>query len=99
MAMKNPLHPGRIVKFDCVEALDLTVTRAAEILGVARQTLNNLVNEKSGISAEMAIRLEKTFGSTAATWLQMQVNYDLAKARLHDAEIKVEENAPELVHA
>lgn len=99
MAMKNPLHPGRIVKFDCLEPLDLTVTRAADILGVARQTLNNLVNEKSGISAEMAIRLEKTFGGTAATWLQMQVNYDLAKARLHDAEIKVEENAPELVHA
>ncbi len=87
------------MKFDCLEPLNLTVTRAADILGVTRQTLNNLVNEKSGISAEMAIRLEKAFGGTAATWLQMQVNYDLAKARLHEADIQVEQSAPELAHA
>ncbi len=99
MAMKNPVHPGRIVRFDCLEPLNLTVTRTANILGVTRQALNNLVNEKAGISAEMAIRLEKAFGSTATTWLQMQVNYDLAKARQHEDKIKVEQDAPELVHA
>jgi addiction module HigA family antidote len=98
MAMKNPVHPGRIVKHDCLEPLHLTVTRAASILGVSRQALNNLVNEKAGISAEMAIRLEKAFGGAAATWLQMQTNYDLAIARQHEGEIKVERNAPELAH-
>ena len=59
MPMKNPPHPGRIVRQDCIEALELTVTKAAELLSVTRQALNNLVNEKAGISAEMAIRLEK----------------------------------------
>ncbi|MDQ2710801.1 MAG: HigA family addiction module antitoxin [Acidobacteriota bacterium] len=88
-----------MVKLDCLEPLNLTVTRTASILGVTRQALNNLVNEKAGVSAEMAIRLEKVFGSTATTWLQMQVNYDLAKARRREDEIKVEQNAPELVHA
>ena len=56
MPMKNPPHPGRIVRQDCIEALNLTVTKTAELLGVTRQALNNLVNEKAGISAEMAIR-------------------------------------------
>jgi addiction module HigA family antidote len=96
MAMKNPVHPGRIVKLDCLAPLNLTVTRVASILGVTRQALNNVVNEKAGISAEMAIRLEKAFGGTATTWLQMQTNYDLAQARRHEAELKVELNAPEL---
>ena len=98
MSMKNPVHPGRIVRFDCIEPLHLTLTRAAEILGVTRQTLTNLLGEKSGISAEMAIRLEQAFGGTATTWLQMQANYDLAKAREHENELHVEKNAPELVH-
>jgi addiction module HigA family antidote len=57
------------------------LSRAAGILGVSRQALNNVINEKAGISAEMAIRLEKAFGGTAVTWLQMQTNYDLAQAR------------------
>ena len=59
MTMKNPPHPGLSVRHDCIEALDLTITEAAEILGVTRQTLNNLVNGKAGISPEMAIRLDK----------------------------------------
>ncbi len=96
MAMKNPAHPGTIVLHDCIEPLNLTVTRASEILGVTRQTLNNLVHEKAGISAEMAIRLEQTFGGAANAWLQMQVNYDLAKARQHEPELDVERDAPEL---
>ena len=101
MSMKNPVHPGSIVLHDCVEPLNLTITRAAHILGVTRQTLNNLVHEKAGISAEMAIRLEQAFGGNANAWLQMQANYDLAKARKHETEIHVERNARELkaVHA
>ena len=72
MVMLNPPHPGRIVRQDCLEALELTVTEGAKVLGVSRQALNNLVNEDAGISPEMAIRLEKAFGSTADTWLRMQ---------------------------
>lgn len=68
MTMKNPPHPGLSVRHDCIEDLDLTITEAAEILGVTRQTLNNLVNGKSGISPEMAIRLDKAFGGGAETW-------------------------------
>jgi addiction module HigA family antidote len=61
--MKNHPHPGRIVRQDCLEPLNLTVTEAAKVLGVARQTLNSLVNERAGISPEMAVRLAKAFGS------------------------------------
>jgi len=72
---------------------------AAEILGVTRQALNNIVNEKAAISANMAIRLEKAFGGTANAWLQMQNNYDLARARRHEDQLKVQRNAPELVRS
>jgi addiction module HigA family antidote len=89
MPMKNPVHPGRIVRQDCLEALGLSVTRAAKVLGVSRQAVNNLVNEKAGISPEMAIRLSKAFGSTPETWLQMQVSYDLGEARKTEDKIKV----------
>jgi addiction module HigA family antidote len=67
----------------------LTITEAADILGVTRQALNNVVNGKSGISPEMAIRLDKAFGGGAETWLRLQMAYDLAQAREHEAEIKV----------
>jgi addiction module HigA family antidote len=87
--MKNPLHPGRIVRHDCLEPLDLSVTEAAKALGVTRQALNNVVNGKSGISPEMAIRLTKAFGSTPETWLGMQLAYDLARARKSESKIKV----------
>ena len=89
MSMKNPVHPGRIVRQDCLETLGLSVTEGAKVLGVTRQALNNLVNGKSGVSPEMAIRLSKAFGSTAETWLQMQMNYDLADARKSESKIKV----------
>jgi antitoxin HigA-1 len=79
MQMKNPPHPGRIVRDECLEPLGLTVTGGARVLGVSRQALNNLVNEKAAISAEMAVRLAKVFGSTAETWLRMQVAHDLAR--------------------
>jgi antitoxin HigA-1 len=89
MTMKNPPHPGLSVRQDCIEPLDLTITEAANILGVTRQALNNLVNGKSGISPEMAIRLDKAFGGGAETWLRLQMAYDLAQARRHEGEIKV----------
>lgn len=89
MAMKNPAHPGRIIKNACLEPLGLSVTDGAAVLGVTRQTLNNVIHGKSGISPEMAIRLTKAFGSTAETWLRMQVAYDLAQARKNESKIKV----------
>lgn len=89
MTMKNPVHPGRIVRHDCLEYLALSVTQGAEILGVTRQALNNVVNGKAGISPEMAIRLSKAFGSTPETWLKMQLAYDLAQARKSESKIKV----------
>lgn len=88
MPMKNPPHPGEIVKYECLEPLGLSVTRAAKGLGVSRQTLSELVNERAGVSVHMALRLSMSFGSTPETWLAMQSAYDLASAR-HD-EIKVE---------
>jgi addiction module HigA family antidote len=89
MAMRTPPHPGLSVRHDCIEPLGLTITETAEVLGVTRQALNNLVNGKSGISPEMAIRLDKAFGGSAETWLQLQMAYDLAHARRHEADIKV----------
>ena len=89
MPMKNPVHPGQIVRHDCLEPLGLSVTAGAKILGVSRQTLNRIVNGKSGISPEMAIRLTKAFGSTEETWLRMQLAYDLAAARRDESKIKV----------
>ena len=89
MPMKNPVHPGRIVRHDCLEPLGLTVTAGAKILGVTRQTLNNIINARSGISPVMAIRLTKAFGSTPETWLRMQIAYDLAAARKNESKIKV----------
>lgn len=89
MPMKNPPHPGRSIRTACLEPLGLPVTEGAKILGVTRQTLNNVINGKSGISPEMAIRLSKAFGSTAETWLSMQLAYDLAMARKSESKIKV----------
>ena len=72
MSMHNPPHPGGVVKRQCLEPLGLSVTRAAQGLGVTRQALSELVNERTGVSVEMAIRLSKAFGSTPETWLGMQ---------------------------
>ena len=77
MRMKNPPHPGRIVRQECIEPLDLTITEAANRLGVTRQTLDKLVNVKAGISPAMAIRLSKAFGSSPEMWLGLQMEYDL----------------------
>ena len=90
MVMQNPPHPGGVVRRQCLEPLGLSVTRAAEGLGVTRQALSDLVNEKAGISVEMAIRLSKAFGSTPETWLGMQMAYDLWQARDRADEIDVQ---------
>ena len=90
MPMYNPPHPGEIVKYECLEPLGLTVTRAAEGLGVTRQALSNLLNEKSGMSVDMALRLSQAFGSTPETWLRLQMAYDLWQAREQAEQIRVE---------
>ena len=91
MGMRNPPHPGEIVKHECLEPLGLTVTRAAQGLGVTRQALSDLVNGKAGVSVEMSIRLSRAFGSTPETWLGMQTAYDLWQARERAKEIEVED--------
>lgn len=90
MPMHDPCHPGEIVKYECLEPLGLSVTRAAKGLGVTRQALSDLINEKSGVSLDMAIRLSKAFGSTPETWLGMQMAYDLWHARERAESIEVE---------
>ena len=90
MTMKTPVHPGAIVREDCLTPLGLSVTEGAKRLGVGRQTLSNLINEKASVSIEMAYRLSKAFGSTPETWLGMQLAYDLARSRHLERTIKVD---------
>ena len=90
MPMKNPPHPGKHVRVSCLKPLELTVTAASKALGVSRQALNNLVNEKAGISTEMAVRLEKMGWGTADGWLRLQLNYDLSQVRRYADKIKVQ---------
>lgn len=94
MKMKNPAHPGRIVKDGCLDALGLSVSDAAEHLGVRRTTLSRLINGHSGISADMAIRLEKAGWSNADQWMRLQAAYELAQARQHEDKIKVKRYEP-----
>ena len=93
--MKNPPHPGRLVK-DEIEALGLSVAQAAEGLGVTRQQLYRVIKGECAISPEMALRLEKGIGSSAATWLRMQMNYDLAKLHERDTAIAVTRLTPKV---
>ena len=88
--MMDPPHPGEIVREECLAPLGLTVTKAAQVLGVTRQALNNLVNEKASLSAEMALRLEKAFGPKADFWLRLQLAYDVAAIRKRESEISVD---------
>ena len=80
MRMHNPPHPGEIIREISIEPFDLTVTEAAEALGVARKTLSTLLNGRAGISPEMALRLSKVFGRTPEGWLRLQLQFDLWKA-------------------
>lgn len=77
MRMYNPPHPGEVLKVLCLEPLDLTVTEAARALGVSRKTLSSILNGRSGISPEMAVRLSIAFDTSAESWLNQQVQYDL----------------------
>jgi len=79
MRMHNPPHPGEIIRESCIEPLNLSVTEAANALGVTRKTLSALLNGRSGISPEMALRLSKVFGRTPEGWLRLQLQFDLWK--------------------
>jgi addiction module HigA family antidote len=95
MKMKNPVHPGLLVK-DCLDDLGLTVAEAAAALHITRQQLHNIIAGRSSVTPEMALRFEKAFGSTADTWLRMQMNYDLAQARQRASDIVIERLTPKV---
>jgi addiction module HigA family antidote len=88
--MKNPPHPGRIVRQECLEPLGLSVTDGAKALGISRNALSELVNERRGVSPEMAIRLAKAFGSAPEVWAGLQMDYDMAQAAKRANTIKVQ---------
>ncbi|GFZ88768.1 transcriptional regulator [Elstera cyanobacteriorum] len=87
--LKTPAHPGGFVKSEIIDALGLSITRAASVLGVTRPALSALVNERAALSSEMALRLEKAFGVSMDTLMRMQNSYDIAQARKREGEIQV----------
>ena len=87
--MQNPPHPGELIRELCLKPLGLSVTAAAKGLGVTRKALSELINGRSGVSPEMALRLEKAFGSTAETWLRTQLEYDLWQTAQRAGDLKV----------
>ena len=89
MRMHNPPHPGEVLRELCLEPLGISVTDAAKAIGVARKTLSSILNGHSGISPEMAIRLAKAFDTSAESWLNQQVQYDLWEAEQHTKSLKI----------
>lgn len=89
MLMHNPPHPGEIIKELCLEPLGVSVTGAAEALGVSRKTLSSIINGKAGISPEMAVRLSMAFDTSSESWLNQQTQYDLWQAEQHRNELRV----------
>ncbi len=89
MPMKNPPHPGKVVRVSYLDPLGLSVTQGAQVLGVSRQALSNLVNCRARVSGDMAIRLAKAFGSTTETWIRLQAAYDVAQAQQREGQIDV----------
>ena len=87
--MHNPPHPGEVIRELCIEPLNLTVTKAAEGLGVTRKTFSALLNGRAGISPEMAIRISKAFGGSAESWMIQQAQYDLWQALQNEDDITV----------
>lgn len=85
--MKNPPHPGELIG-DTLDELKVSIVAAAKGLGVTRQQVHNLIAGRSGITPEMAVKLEKALGSTADTWLRMQMKYDLAQVRKRPINVK-----------
>ena len=94
MPMKNPPHPGDLIRTEIIEALGLKVSKAAEILGVRRATLSDLLHGKAALTPEMALRIEKAFGPDMHHLLRMQVAYDVAKTRQHSRDIAVKRYVP-----
>ena len=94
MVMKNPPHPGELIRTEIIEALGLSVSRAAAVLKVRRATLSDLLAGKAALSAEMALRIEKAFGPEMNHLLQMQLAYDVAKTRQHSRAIAVKRYVP-----
>lgn len=94
MPMKNPPHPGELIRTEIIEALGLTVSKASEILGVRRATLSDLLHGKAGLTPEMALRIEKAFGPEMEHLLRMQLAYDAAKTRKHSRDIAVKQYVP-----
>jgi len=92
--MKEPAHPGEVIRELCLEPLGLTVTKAAEVLGVTRKALSELLNGHAGISPEMAVRLSKAFGGSVESWLRQQMLYDLAQVTKRAAQIQVQHYEP-----
>jgi addiction module HigA family antidote len=89
MRTHNPPHPGEIIKALCIEPLGLTVTQAAEALGVSRKTLSAILNGRAGITPEMAVRLSIAFGTSSESWLNQQTQYDLWHAERRRKEFRV----------
>jgi addiction module HigA family antidote len=89
MLMHNPPHPGEVLRKLCLEPLGLTVTQAAKALNVSRKTLSAILNGRAGISPEMAVRLSIAFDTTAESWLNQQVQYDLWRAERRRSKLRV----------
>ena len=96
MPMKNPPHPGKVVRVSCLEPLGLSVTDAARVLGVSRQALSNVVNCRARLSGDMAVRLAKAFGSTTETWIRLQAACDVAQAQAREDAIEVARYEPDV---
>ena len=94
MPMHNPPHPGEIIREDCLKPLDLTITEAADGLGIHRKNLSRILNGHAGVSPDMAVRLSNAFGSTPEMWLKLQMAYDLGQARQKDENQRVRKFAP-----
>jgi antitoxin HigA-1 len=94
MRMLNPPHPGEFIKTEIIEPLGLSVTAAAEVLGVSRPALSNLLNGKADLSGEMALRIEKAFGPRMDTLMRMQSSFDIARTRQREKEIRVRPYQP-----
>jgi addiction module HigA family antidote len=94
MRMLNPVHPGLFLKTEIIDALGLTVTEAAKVLHVSRPTLSSLLNSKSALSGEMALRFEKAFGTNMETLMRMQNSFDIAQTRRQLKQLRIERYKP-----
>ena len=94
MRMHNPPHPGKIIKTLCLEPLGVSVTQAAEALGVSRKTLSAILNGRASVSPEMAVRLSIAFGTSSESWLNQQTQYDLWHAERRRKQLRVTKLVP-----